>query len=108
MAEPDGVPDGGPAGVKDRGAPPTRSIGGVGIAVGVLLAIGIIVPLLVPIYDQGSPRFLGFPFYYWFQFLLIPVVSLLAYIAFRLSLRSTDKERAAVGLPPSTERDGDR
>ena len=99
MAEPDEV--------KDHGAPPTRAGGSVAVAVGVLLAIGIILPLLVPIYDQVSPRFLGFPFYYWFQFLLIPVVSLLSYVAFRLSLRSTDRERAAAGLAPSTERDGD-
>jgi membrane protein implicated in regulation of membrane protease activity len=94
--------------VKDHGAPPTRSTGGTGVVVGVLLAIGIIVPLLVPVYDQDSPRFLGFPFYYWFQFLLIPIVSVLTYVAFRLSVRSTDKERAAVGLPPSTEREGER
>ena len=74
----------------------------------VLLVPAVVLPLWVALYDREDPTFLGFPFYYWFQFLLIPVVSLLAYIAFRLSLRSTDKERAAVGLPPSPERDGDR
>jgi membrane protein implicated in regulation of membrane protease activity len=93
---------------KQTGAPPTRASGGVGIVIAVLLAIGIVVPLLVPIYDQDSPRLLGFPFFYWFQFLLIPVVSILTYIAFRLSLRSTRKEREAVGLPPVPEGGEDR
>ena len=93
---------------KQTGAPPTRTAGGVGIAVGVLLAIGIVLPLLVPIYDQDSPRLLGFPFFYWFQFLLIPVVSALTYVAFRLSLRSTHREREAVGLPRHPEAGEDR
>jgi membrane protein implicated in regulation of membrane protease activity len=92
-----------PASQKKTGAPPTRAGGGVGVAVAVLLAIGIVLPLLVPIYDQDSPRFLGFPFFYWFQFLLIPVVSVITYIAFRLSLRSTHREREAVGLPRHPE-----
>ena len=97
-----------PASRKQTGAPPTRAGGGVGIAVAVLLAIGIVLPLLVPIYDQDSPRFLGFPFFYWFQFLLIPVVSALTYLAFRLSLRSTHHEREAVGLPRHPEGGEDR
>jgi len=69
---------------KQTGAPPTRASGGVGIVIAVLLAIGIVVPLLVPIYDQETPRLLGFPFFYWFQFLLIPFASALTYAAFRL------------------------
>ena len=93
---------------KQTGAPPTRVSGGLGIVVAVLLAIGIVVPLLVPIYDQDSPRFLGFPYFYWFQFMLIPIVSVLTYIAFRLSLRSTRREREAVGLPPHTAEGEDR
>ena len=69
------------------------------IAVGILLLIGIVLPLLVGIYDQHDPTLWGFPFYYWFQFLLIPVVSLLTFIAFRLSLRATQKDRPTFGLP---------
>ena len=43
------------------------------IAVGVLLAVGIVVPLLVWFYDTETPELGGFPFFYWFQFLLIPI-----------------------------------
>jgi bacteriorhodopsin len=67
--------------------------------VAVLLAVGIVVPLLVGLYDSVEPRLGGFPFYYWFQFLLIPVVSLLTFIAFRLSLKATEQDRPTFGLP---------
>jgi uncharacterized membrane protein len=76
-----------------------RRTGGVWAVVAILLGVGIVVPLLVPLYDSETPTLIGFPFYYWFQFALIPVVSLLTYIAFRLSLRATEKEREALGLP---------
>jgi uncharacterized membrane protein len=69
------------------------------LTVYVCLAIGIVVPLLVFLYDQEKPTFLGFPFYYWFQFVLIPIVSALTYMAFRISVHATERDRAAFGLP---------
>jgi uncharacterized membrane protein len=83
-------------------APPRRGprrTGGPWAVVAILLAVGIIVPLLVPLYAFETPKFIGFPFYYWFQFALIPVVSALTYIAFRISLRATEKDRQDHGLP---------
>ena len=77
-----------------------RRASGLWAVVAVLLAVGIVVPLLVGLYDSVEPRLGGFPFYYWFQFLLIPVVSLLTFIAFRLSLKATEQDRPAFGLPP--------
>jgi len=79
--------------------PNARRTGGAWAVVAGLLAVGIVLPLLVGLYDSIEPRLGGFPFYYWFQFLLIPVVSLLTFIAFRLSLRATQKDRATFGLP---------
>jgi len=72
--------------------------GTVWIVVAVLLGVGIVVPLLVGTYDAEAPTLAGFPFYYWFQFLLIPVVSTLTYIAFKLSESATERDRAARGL----------
>jgi hypothetical protein len=72
--------------------------GTVWIVVAVLLGVGIVVPLLVGSYDTDAPTLAGFPFYYWFQFLLIPVVSALTYVAFRLSAGATERDRAARGL----------
>jgi hypothetical protein len=79
---------------------------GTWAVVAVLLAIGIVVPLLVFLYDTEKPTLWGFPFYYWFQFAMIPVVSGLTFTAFRLSLRATAQERPAFGLPPEPPTDG--
>jgi hypothetical protein len=64
----------------------------------VLLAVGVLVPLLVGTYDSDAPELAGFPYYYWFQFLMIPVVSTLTYIAFKLSESATERDRAARGV----------
>ncbi len=85
-----------PAGKPDS---PPRRTGGAWAVVAILLAVGIIVPLLVPLYDSETPTLIGFPFFFWFQFALIPVVSALTYTAFRLSLRATEKDRPTFGLP---------
>lgn len=69
------------------------------LLVGALLAVGIVVPLLVWLYDSESPSLWGFPFYYWFQFALIPVVSILTYLAFRISEVATARDRESRGLP---------
>jgi uncharacterized membrane protein len=82
-----------------------RRTRGAWIAVAALLGVGIVVPLLVPLYDKTSPTLIGFPFYYWFQFLMIPIVSLLTFTAFRLSEAARRKDREDLGLPtdPSEE-----
>jgi hypothetical protein len=73
------------------------------LVVSLLLAVAIIVPLLVNVYDRETPTFLGFPFYYWFQFLLVPVAALLTYTAFKISLVATARDREARGLPPRAD-----
>jgi hypothetical protein len=73
-------------------APSTRPTWTV---VGLLLAAGVIVPLLVWMYDTETPTLGGFPFFYWFQFLLIPIVSGLTFLAFKLAENATARDRAA-------------
>ena len=92
------------SGVGPPARPGPRRTGAAWLTVYVCLGIGIVVPLLVFLYDQEKPTYLGFPFYYWFQFLLIPIVSALTYLAFRLSLRATERDRAAYGLPADERR----
>jgi CBS domain containing-hemolysin-like protein len=87
------------------GSPPRRRPTGTWAVVAVLLALGIVVPLLVGLYDSETPALFGFPFFYWFQFALIPVVSLFTFIAFRLSLRATAEDRPTFGLPPEPGED---
>jgi len=73
------------------------------VVVAVLLGIGIVVPLLVFAYDSETPVLLGFPFYYWFQFLMIPIVSALTFTAFKISEAAARRDRARFGLPADAE-----
>jgi hypothetical protein len=38
-----------------------------------LLLIPCVAALAVPLYNFDAPRLLGFPFFYWFNLLLVPV-----------------------------------
>lgn len=52
-----------------------------------LLLLGIVPSLLVGWYDREGPALAGLPFFFWFQFLLIPVTAVLTYVAYRLLRR---------------------
>lgn len=56
------------------------------IVIGVILVPCVIVPLLVGVYDKTDPTLFGFPFFFWFQFLLIIVVTSLTGFCYWLSL----------------------
>jgi hypothetical protein len=49
----------------------------------VLLLIPYIALLWLPFYNDVRPSLLGFPFFYWYQLLWVPVTSLLLYIVYR-------------------------
>jgi hypothetical protein len=53
-------------------------------AVTVLLAVGIAGTLIVPIYARTAPQWGPFPFFYWYQLIWVPVVAILAWIAYLL------------------------
>jgi hypothetical protein len=55
------------------------------ILIGLLLAPAVLLPLLVPIYDRTDPTLFGFPFFYWFQFALIPLAAVLTTTAYVLA-----------------------
>lgn len=79
-----------------RSGPSTR---GTWIAVCLLLAPAVIVPLLVPLYDREDPTLAGFPFYYWFQLALIPAAVVLTVIAYYLSKAADRRDHEAHGSP---------
>jgi uncharacterized membrane protein len=85
---------------------PARRTGGAWAVVALLLGIGIVVPLLVFLYDSQTPTLFGFPFYYWFQFLMIPIVSLLTFTAFKISEAARRKDRQRFGLPTDGQQRG--
>ena len=62
----------------------------------VLLLIGVLGPLLVPIYARSSPELGGWPFFYWYQIIWVPVVAVLVTSAYFV-LRRPDAGGAASG-----------
>ena len=61
----------------------------------VLLVPAIVLPLLVGVYDRNDPELWGFPFYFWFQFLLVIWAAIMTSIAFVISKEATRRDRAA-------------
>lgn len=66
------------------------------VAAGVLLAIGIVVPLLVFTYAKDGPRLGGWPFFYWYQMLWVFITAGLTAGAYVL-MRADERERLARG-----------
>ncbi len=61
----------------------TRHSGGGHGWVWLLLLAPYIALLWVPFYNDARPAVLGFPFFYWYQFIWVPVTSLLLYVVYR-------------------------
>jgi hypothetical protein len=50
-----------------------------------LLLAPCVIALWAPFYNALSPSLAGFPFFFWFQLLLVPVSALFIYAADRIS-----------------------
>jgi hypothetical protein len=50
-----------------------------------LLLLPFVALLWVPFYNFREPSLLGFPFFYWYQLLWVPLTSLLIFLAHRNS-----------------------
>jgi Protein of unknown function (DUF3311) len=48
-----------------------------------LLLIPYIGLLWVPFYNQVEPRLFGFPFFYWYQLMWVPISALLTWLVYR-------------------------
>jgi hypothetical protein len=60
---------------------------GTMVLVAVLLAVPTIGPLLVPVYARLEPELWGIPFFFWFQFAIIPVAALFTTLAYRVIVK---------------------
>ncbi|WP_427016273.1 DUF3311 domain-containing protein [Pseudarthrobacter sp. P1] len=73
---------------------------------GILLAIGIIVPLIVPLYAHADPHLGGMPFFYWYQMLWVPIDAALIGICYLLMTREDRRRREVLktgtGAQPGT------
>ncbi len=55
------------------------------IVITILLAASLVGTLWVPFYARLSPRLGGFPFFYWYQLMWVPIVAILGAICYALS-----------------------
>jgi hypothetical protein len=76
------------------------------LLVAALLAPAVVLPLCVPLYDREDPALFGFPFYFWFQFLLIVGAVALTLPAYVVATGADRAERVARGLPPEPDGSG--
>ncbi len=79
----------------DPGVPPTdkRKMA----LAAVLLIIPIVVLLWVPHYARVEPELLGFPFFFWYQFLWVFICSALTWTAYKLTLSARGLTSHKVG-----------
>jgi Protein of unknown function (DUF3311) len=85
-------PPQGPGNAENR--PPRRTRNPrVWALVGTLLLIPTVMPLLVPIYAREEPSLLGFPFFFWYQFLWIILAATMTTIAFRVVSAQERRDR---------------
>jgi hypothetical protein len=64
------------------------------IFAGILIAIAIVMPLLVPMYARWDPALWGIPFFYWYQMLWVFIASGLLALSY-LVMRKEDRRRRA-------------
>ena len=79
---------------------------GIWIVIAVLLAASLVGTLWVPFYNHTSPALGGFPFFYWYQLMWVPIVAILSLAAYLLS-RLTRRDSAAAGPPPPEKGPGE-
>ena len=76
---------------------------------GILIAIAIIMPLIVPLYAFAEPSLWGMPFFYWYQLLWVFIASGLLGIAYLIMRKEDRRRREAVrGAGAATRDAGDR
>lgn len=60
-----------------------------------LLLVPIVVPLLVPLYNQTDPTLWGWPRFYWLQLLFVPLGVATTALVYRMTRRSAAERTAA-------------
>jgi hypothetical protein len=63
-----------------NGTPPRRHSGSSWLWLLLIPYIGL---LWVPFYNHVEPKLFGFPFFYWYQLLWVPISALLTWIVYR-------------------------
>jgi Protein of unknown function (DUF3311) len=97
------APPGRPSAPPGRPSAPPGRRPVIRVVVMVLLLVSIGAALWVPIYARPLPKWGAFPFFYWYQLILVPAVALLCWLASVL-LRSGPAAGAGPGDSGETRR----
>ena len=76
---------------------------GIWAVIAVLLLAVLVATLWVPLYNKTTPAWGGWPFFYWYQLLWVPIVALVswgAYLLSKLAQGGTGAPAATPGPPP--------
>ncbi len=65
-------------------------------ALTILILAPIVATLWVPFYARTKPVVAGFPFFYWYQLMWVPIVAITSGLAYAI-VRSTARARTAAG-----------
>lgn len=57
----------------------------------ILFVIIFVIALWVPIFNRVNPSLFGFPFFYWYQMLVVVVSSILIWIVYAVDSKKADK-----------------
>jgi membrane protein implicated in regulation of membrane protease activity len=80
-----------------------RTHAGTWIVIAIVLAAALIGTLWVPFYNHLTPTLGGFPFFYWYQLMWVPIVAILSAIAYLLTRRMERRSSAARGQAPDKD-----
>ena len=72
---------------------------GIWAVIAVLLAAVLVGTLWVPLYNRTTPAWGGWPFFYWYQLLWVPVVALVSWCAYLLSKLARGAAGTAAAAP---------
>jgi Protein of unknown function (DUF3311) len=81
---------------------PPRMHVSIWIAITVVLVASLVATLWVPFYNHLTPMLGGFPFFYWYQLIWVPIVAILSAVAYLLSKvarRDSEAARAQAADP---------
>jgi len=82
-----------------------RTHAGTWIVIAIVLVAALIGTLWVPFYNHTTPALGGFPYFYWYQLLWVPIVAILSAIAYLLS-RRTERSNTAARAPADAQSPG--
>jgi hypothetical protein len=54
------------------------------VVAGILLLAAVVASFWVPIYARSTPKLGAFPFFYWYQLILVPAVAIMSWLAYLL------------------------